>query len=98
MNHKSKYIDCLDLPWFIAVFSEGRYAVMSDRRDVKRNTDIGGGNFRYQVGRFYCSGWLDPDGLFDVLSVSRKDACCVSTCFVLPSWLMMLDLLEAIWT
>lgn len=52
-DYKSRYAGCFDARRFSAMFSDGRNAIMYDRRGVKRDTDIGGCNRRWQVSQSY---------------------------------------------
>lgn len=55
------------------MFSDGRNAVMYDRRGVKRNTDIGGWNRCRKVMQSHRPGFLDDIGLFDMPLVLHKE-------------------------
>lgn len=55
------------------MFSNGRKAIMYDRRGVKCDTDIRNWNRCWQVMQSYCSGYVDPIGSLDIPMVRHKD-------------------------
>lgn len=48
-DHKSRYVNWLDARRFSAMFTDEKNAIIYDRQCVKRDTDIGGQNRRWQV-------------------------------------------------
>lgn len=52
-DYKSIYADFYDARQFCAMFSNGRNAIIYDRRGVNQNTDVWGWNSRWQVLHSY---------------------------------------------
>lgn len=77
-NHKLNYADCFDVHQLNAMFFNVCNAVMYDRRGVKRNTDIGVLNHRWNLMQTCCSEHLDPVGFLNISFTTKTR---VVTCF-----------------
>lgn len=94
-NYKTKYADCFDLYRINTLFSDGRNAIMCDRRSVKRDTDIEGWSRCWSVMQYSFLKFMDPIGPSEMPLVRNKDR--VTTCFVRRPWLSILELWKSSW-
>lgn len=72
---KSIYTDSLYFRGLSAICLAGRNAIMYDRRNLRRKTEIDGWHRHEQVMQSYCPSCGDPIGPLDSLTVRHKVEC-----------------------